>query len=84
MLPLLSTIIDIVIHEFEYFGALVGMYYCTPLTLNDSNKDLEISHGPLQGGLSAKISTKCTSNIAIQIVALSLQIQAYSILHLGL
>ena len=60
MLPLLSTIIDVIMHEFEYFGVPVGMYYCALLILNDSKKDLEISHGPLQSGLSAKISTKCT------------------------
>jgi hypothetical protein len=63
--PPLSTIIDVSMHEFEYFGAPVGMYCCTPLTLNDSNKDLEISHCPLHSGLSAKISTKCTSDMAM-------------------
>jgi hypothetical protein len=84
MLPPLSTIIDVIMHEFKCFGAPVGMYCCTPLTLNDSNKDLEISHCPLHSGLSAKISTKCTLDMAIQIVALSLKIQAYSILYIML
>ena len=82
MLHPLSTIIDVIMHEFQYIGAPVGMYYCTPLTLNDSNKDLEINHGPLQSGSSAKISIKCTSDMAIQIIVLSLQIQAYSILYI--
>jgi hypothetical protein len=82
MLPPLSTIIDVIMHEFEYLGAPVGMYCCTPSTLNNNDKDLEISHGPVHSGLSAKKSTMCTSDIAIKMVALSLKIQAYSILYI--
>jgi hypothetical protein len=82
MLPPLSTIIDVIMQEFEYLGAPAGMYCCIPSTLNNRDKDLEISHGPLHSGLSAKISTMRTSDMAIQMVALSLKIQAYSILYI--